>query len=249
MLYRIILLISLLIFNFPLFAQSKTDGYLSDILLKSNYPILQQVITDPMKYRCQIIYTEINRDKKNNPTFKNYYFNYDPKLYYNPASIVKLPLAFLSLEKLNKLSKKKINKHSIIQFDSSYERQRTLYKDSTSVDGFPTIAHFIKRAFLISENDPYNRMYQYVGQQEINRNLHAKGYPETRITRQFMGFTTEQNRHTNAIRFIDKNGNLIYSQPPAYNTDSFDFSQKILLGKAHINRNDSLIMQPFDFTI
>jgi hypothetical protein len=249
MLYRIILFVCLLFNHFSSFAQSKTDSYLSEILYQPNLPILQMVIKDPMKYRCQIIYTEINRDKKNKPAFKNYYFNYDPELYFNPASIVKLPLAFLSLEKLNRLSIKNVDKHSIIQFDSSYERQRPLYKDSTSIDGFPTIAHFIKRAFLISENDPYNRMYQFVGQQEINRNLLKKGYPETRITRQFMGFTTEQNRHTNAVRFINKKGKLLYSQPPAYNTDSFDFSRKILLGKAHINRNDSLVPEPFDFTI
>ncbi|MGZ8536861.1 MAG: serine hydrolase [Flavisolibacter sp.] len=246
---RLTVMLACCLLNFIGEAQPKTDTYLRDILYQSTYPILQQVVNDPMKYRCQIIYTEINRDKKNNPTFINYYFNYDPKLYFNPASIVKLPLAFLSLEKLKRLSKKNINKYSIIQFDSSYERQRSLYKDSTSIDGLPTIAHLIKRAFLISENDPYNRMYQFVGQQEINRNLHQKGYPETRITRQFMGFTPEQNRHTNAIRFIDKNGKLIYTQPAAYNSDSFDFSQKILLGKAHIDRNDSVIQEPFDFTM
>ena len=64
MLYRLIVLLAFCIAQFSLSAQSKTDTYLSEILHKSNHPILQQVIKDPMKYRCQIIYTEINRDKK-----------------------------------------------------------------------------------------------------------------------------------------------------------------------------------------
>lgn len=205
-------------------------------------------MADPASYRCQIIYTQIDRDAHNNPSFHHYYFNYDPDLYFNPASIVKLPLAFLSLEKLNRLSVKGVNKYTTILYDSSYPGQRSLYLDSTSATGLPSIAHFIRRAFLISENDPYNRMYQFVGQGEINRNLHDKGYKDVRITRQFMGFTAEGNRHTNPIRFVKEDGTLLYSQPGAYNTDSFDFSRTIRLGKAYMNRNDSLVNEPFDFT-
>ena len=97
-------------------------------------------------------------------------------------------------------------------------------------------------------DDPYNRLYQFVGQQEINRKLHQKGYHDTRITRQFMGFTEEGNRHTNPVRFLSKDGKSIYSQPAAYNTDSFDFSMKILLGNAHWDSKDQLVQGPFDFT-
>jgi hypothetical protein len=63
-----------------------------------------------------------------------------------------------------------------------------------------------------------------------------------------MGFTEEQNRHTNAVRFLKKDGSLLYSQPPAYNTDSFNFGSTVKLGKAYMDRNDSLVHEPFDFT-
>lgn len=232
-----------------LVAQPKTDLFLKVLLTSAKNERINKVIENPQTYRVQIIYTRINRNKSNKPSFKNYYFNYDPDLYFNPASIVKMPVAFLSLEKLNKLNVEGVNKYTTIQFDSSYAGQKVLYKDSTSVSGLPSIAHFIKRAFLISENDPYNRMYQFVGQQEINRNIASKGYRNVRITRQFMGFTPEQNQHTNAIRFVKDNGTTLYHQPPAYNTDSFDFSQVIKLGRAHVNRNDSLVNEPFDFTM
>ncbi len=64
----------------------------------------------------------------------------------------------------------------------------------------------------------------------------------------FMGLSEEQNRHSNGIRFIDAKGRQLYYQPPAYNKDSFDFSRQIRLGKAYMNRNDSLINEPFNFT-
>lgn len=229
-------------------AQPRTDSLLVSVLAASHRPVFQQLLQHPGVYRLQIIYTQINRDRKNKPSFTNYYFNYDPAVYFNPASVVKMPLAFLALEKLQGLKGKGINKHTTVQFDSSQAWHKPLYTDTSAANGKPTVAHFIKRAFLISENDPYNRLYQFLGQEEINRKLHAKGYSDVRITRQFMGLTPEQNRYTNPVRFVDAQGKTIYSQPEAFNRDSFDFSQAIKIGKAYLNRNDSLVNEPFDFT-
>jgi len=232
----------------PVMAQLKTDALLQQVSSTNNDPLFRQVIDHPDTYRLQIIYTQINRDKNNKPVFTDYHFHYDPELYFNPASMIKMPLAFLALEKLNLMKIKGIDKNTPVQFESSQPWQKPLYNDTTAADGMPTIAHLIKRALLISENDPYNRLYQFVGQGNINKSLHQKGYTDVRITRQFMGLTPEENRYTNAIRFIDKSGNLLYRQPPAYNSDSFDFSKIIKIGKAHYDRNDNLINEPFDFT-
>lgn len=228
-------------------AQPRTDTLLQNILLRNKAEVMQKVVQQKDVHRLQIIYTQINRDKQNVPSFKNYYFNVDSNLFFNPASTVKLPLAILSLEKLNELKVKGVNKYTAMEFDSIYPWQIPLYKDSTSQSGWPSIAHYIKKAFLISDNDAYNRMYQFVGQQTINRRLHKMGYSSTRITRQFMGITEDQNRHTNPIRFVDNNGNLIYKQPPAYNTDPFYFDKPIKVGKAHYSKGE-LINEPIDFT-
>jgi hypothetical protein len=244
----VISLFSFFLFASSINAQPKTDNILTSILKTNPNSIFQSVLKQPGTYRLQIIYTQINRDKKNVPVFRNYYYNYDPLLYFNPASTVKMPLAFLSLEKLHAMKVKGVNKYTTIQFDSSYVGQRAAYNDSTSANGLPSIAHYIKKAFLISDNDAYNRMYQFVGQQRINRSLHDKGYSDVRIVRQFLGFSEDQNRHTNAVRLLDGKGKLIYQQPPAYNTDSFDFSHVVKLGDAYLNSKDSLVHEPFDFT-
>lgn len=224
------------------------DQLLDKIFAGRKDSIFNKVIAHPDSFRLQVIYTEINRDKNNIPHFTDHYFHYDPGMYFNPASLVKLPLALLSLEKLNILNKAGVNKYTTVVFDSSCPWQRPLYRDTTSLNGLPSVAHLIKRALLISENDPYNRMYQFVGQQEINRNLKNKGYNDIRITRQFLGLSPEQNRYSNPVRFLDQGGKILYSQPGAYNTDTFDFSKPVKLGRAHYDRNDSLIKAPFDFT-
>jgi hypothetical protein len=247
---RFSLYISILFFitGTQVYGQTKTDLLLKEILSGIQDSTTKSALNNLDQHRIQIIYTQINRDKKGKPSFTNYHLNVDPDLYFNPASMVKMPLAFLSLEKLQEMNKPGVNKHTRMKYDSSYERQVAMTNDSSAENSYPSIAHFIKRAFLISENDPYNRMYQFVGQQQTNKKLIEKGYTSTRITRQFMGYTEEQNRHTNGIQFLDETGNTIYTQSPQYNTDSFQFPSPVLIGNAHINREDQLVATPFDFT-
>ena len=228
-------------------AQPRTDAFLTKLFATNPSPIFQQVLGQADTHRLQIIYTQINRDKHSKPSFTNYYFRVDSTEYFNPASTVKLPLALLSLEKINGLNNPQITKSTTILFDSAYSGQTKEWIDASAQSGYPSVAHLIKKAFLVSENDPYSRMYEFVGQQAINRNLHAKGYLDTRITHRFVRMTADENRHTNPIRFVDGNGKLIYAQPAAYNTDPFDFRRVATLGKGYMAK-DSLINKPFDFT-
>jgi hypothetical protein len=74
------------------------------------------------------------------------------------------------------------------------------------------------------------------------------GYPDLRITRRFMRMSADENRHTNPIRFLGADSSLLYTQPMAYNTDSFDFSRINKMGRGYLNADDSLINEPIDFT-
>lgn len=228
-------------------AQIKTDTWLNNLLRKDASPLLLNVLNQPETYRYQLIYTKIERDEKNWPHFKNYYLNVDRNRYFNPASMVKMPVAFAALEKVNQL-KGSINKHSVMFTDSARPGQLTVHKDETAANGMPSIDHYIKRIFLISDNDAYNRLYEFVGQKQLNESLWKKGYKDIRILRRFYtDVTLDENRHTNQIRFL-KDGETIYTQPPAYNDVPFDFSKKVFIGKGHWNKNDTLINEPMDFT-
>jgi hypothetical protein len=210
--------------------------------------IAKKVLASPNAYRLQLVYTQIDRDQNGIPRFTNHTLYADAENYFNPASMVKMPLAFLAMEKLYELNQPGVNKYTRMQFDSNYQRQVAMYADSSAQNKKPSIAHFVKRAFLISENDPYNRLYQFVGQGPTNQKLIAKGYTSTKITRQFMGYTEDQNRHTNGINFVDEKGLPILKLAPKYNKDSFQFGAPILIGDAHWNSKDEVVNAPFDFT-
>src|SRR5205823_2249605 len=114
--------------------------------------------------------------------------------YFNPASTVKLPAVLVALEKLNKMKVKGVNKYTPLVIDSSFGGQSKVLEDTSSSNGLPSIAHYIKKIFLVSDNDAYNRLYEFVEQQMLNEALWQKGYKDVRITRQFAPMTEEENR-------------------------------------------------------
>jgi len=167
--------------------------------------------------------------------------------YFNPASTVKMPLAFLALEKMDSLGRYAVDKETPMYTDSAYSGQTAAYVDTSAAGGVPCLAQYIRKIFLVSDNDAYNRLYEFLGQEPINRRLRQLGYPDIRITRRFVPMTEEENAHTNPVRFV-RDGQTLYRQPPAVSGFPFDFSRNILIGNAYYDRHDPLIHKPMDFT-
>jgi hypothetical protein len=224
----------------------KTDPWLRDLLVREGNPLLQKVLSAPDSFQYQVIYTRIDRKKNGRPVFTHYFLNADRGRYFNPASTVKLPVALASLEKINRLRSYGIDASTTMFTDSAFAGQTRVIKDTSSANGLPSVAHYIKKIFLVSDNDAYNRLYEFMGQEELNRVLHERGYGDVRITRRFVSMNEEQNRHTNPVRFV-KDGKTLYNQPPARSEFKFHF-REAKIGRAHLDRNDSLISGPMDFT-
>lgn len=228
-------------------AQSNADDFLQKILVEKGSPLLLNILDKPDSFHYQIIYTQIDRSKHNTPTFANYYLHVDKEQYFNPASTVKLPIALLALEKLHKLHVPMVDKYTTMLLDSSYSKQSNAWIDSTSESKLPSVAHYVRKIFLISDNDAYNRLYEFDGQQYINEMLQKKGYKNTVITRSFAPMNEDENRHTSLVRFVNGD-HLLYTQPAAYSNFKFNFSKQIKIGNGYLDKKDSLINAPMDFT-
>jgi Beta-lactamase enzyme family len=224
----------------------KPDEFLAALF--ANNPIFINVMKNKDAHRIQIIYTEINRDAKNIPSFKTHTYNLNHDLYFYPASTAKMPIAFLALQKINELKVKGLNKNTAMLTDSAWLKQYGVKDDSTAENYKASIAHYIKKVFMVSDNEANNRLYEFLGQEYLNNNLTKLGYKDAQILHRLgVSYPEEVNRHTNPIRFIDKNSKLIYSQAPQVSKLQY-IKRNDFLGKAFY-KNDSLINQPFDFSI
>ncbi len=224
-----------------------SDSNLIEGLLKSRLDLFGTVMENPAKFEVQIIYTQIDRDKNNQPSFKEYSYRLDKSQYFYPASTVKFPTALLALERVNELNIKGFDKYSRMQIDSGYREQTKVLYDSTAANLRPSIAHYVKKLFIVSDNDAHNRLYEFVGQGYLNDKLHEKGYEDVRIIHRLsIGDGDERAKYTNPMRFYSGK-QLVYHKPLEYNEKTYPFKLKNETAGKGFYKKDKLIEQPMNF--
>jgi len=239
------LIVIFVLFSFQVFGQ---DNFFKN-LAKNSPEIVQKVFQNPEKYRLQIIYTEVKREAKIKPIFITHRFRSDLNEYFYPASTVKLAACILGLEKMNSLKGKGLSKESTMIHLKSRESQTSAEFDSTTKDGLPTLSNYIKKILLVSDNDAYNRIYEWLGQQEFNAQMAKKGFEGVRFTHRLqIPLNPEQNRYTNAVQFHDKSGKVIWQEDEKINQKEIKSDKPLLLGKGVMNDKGLIDLQPLDFT-
>ena len=207
---------------------TKTDAFLENLLI-ANPQYFADILSHRKEWNTQIIYTQITRGANGMPSLKNYYFNVNPANYFYPASTVKFPVSLLALQRLNELKEKGIDRNTTMITETGNSSQTAVYNDPTSPDGRPTIAQYIKKILMVSDNDAYNRLYEFLGQEYINAELHKKGYEDVQLLHRLeIALSAAENRQTNPVKFLDADNAVLYEQSMQTNTTQY------------VKRNDSL---------
>jgi len=215
-------------------------------LLSSDLRLLPY-LADRDSLMIQVIYSQIDRDRQNRPTFRDYYFNVNPARYFYPASTVKFPTALLALEKLEQLGIDGLDPQAAMVTGHDFPGQTEVLHDPTTPDGRPTMEHYIKKLFLVSDNDAQNRLYEFLGQKYLNDALRVKGYQEAEILHRLsISMSEEENRHTNPVSFYSRSGKKLYEQVAQYNDAPF-FLRADSLGKGYYS-NGKRVEGPMDFS-
>jgi len=234
-----------------LLAQSGKDkNYIEHIVRKQKSPILKTVFDNVSNYRLQIIFTQINRDKKNSPQLKSYTYRVNSNEYYYPASTVKLPILCMALEKLNNLKINGLNKNTRLQIGNDHSCQQEVKSDSSAKSFYPSIAHYVKKILLVSDNDAYNRLFEFLGLSYIHKRMNDMGYVNTAIFNRLTKCSSDENRFTNSFTFYHENGATIYTQ--AATESALKLSNPAthpFIGKAYIDTSGKKIEQPKDFSM
>ncbi|RAJ88157.1 beta-lactamase family protein [Chitinophaga dinghuensis] len=208
--------------------------------------ILEAIFSQAEDYRLQVIYTRIDRNEQQEPLFQDYHFRTGS--YFYPASTVKLPAAILAMEKFRDLNIENLNIHTPLYINPIHEVNPGVIQDRSAASGHASIAHYIKKIFLISDNDAYNRLYEFIGQEAFNRRLWENGYKDVQIRHRVgLPLHEEANRQTNAMQFLYQ-GQNIYEQPPAYSRIVFS-PREDRIGKAWYDHRGVLQQGPMDFSI
>ena len=224
-----------------------TNPGLLESLMRSRPEYFDVILQNYKDFNVQIIYTQINRSAKGAIDLKPHFFNVNPHNYFYPASTVKLPIVLLALQKLQELKNRDIDRNTPMITEPAFPEQTFVYNDPSSIDGKPSIAQYIKKILLVSDNDAYNRLYELLGQEYINAEMKKKGYADVQILHRLNIFLTEEeNRRTNTIKFLGGDGKVLYEQSPQLNHIKYA-ARKDTIGKGYYS-GGKLINRAMDFS-
>jgi len=139
----------------------------------------------------------------------------------------------LALEKMNELK---------LDRDLPYSSESTL-QNYSSVNFYTntSIGKYVKKILLVSNNDAFNRLYDFIGKESFNDAMRRKGFLNTAMQHRLsIALSPEENNYTPKIVLGDN-----YTQEAKIAVDSIE-PKFISLGKAHY-KGDSLINEAMHF--
>jgi hypothetical protein len=126
--------------------------------------------------------------------------------YFYPASAIKLCAAIAALEKFDELRRQyaELALDTPLVFEPCFaDSVRFDLDPSNREGGRPTLRHEIRKLCLVSDNPAFNHLYEFVGQQELNRRMRDGGLASVRILHRLSeSRTLEENRSIPEVRFL-----------------------------------------------
>lgn len=191
-------------------AKGQEPTLLKSLLESDTSAVVKKVLANQDKYRLQVIYTQINRDSNNIPSLQSFYYRHRPDEYFYQASMVKLPCAAFALEKVRALQIKGVDRFTLFKARSNYKCYgNTKYLRYEQAE---SLSQLIRRLFVISDNNAYNLLYEFLGQAYIHERFRQMGQDSARIIQKFVPCDPASCRTTGPLTFY-KNGKPFYSTP------------------------------------
>ncbi|MDR2383436.1 MAG: serine hydrolase [Prevotellaceae bacterium] len=184
------------------YAQSqKKNTKLLPKLLK-NERLFDSILTKSNDYEVQIIYTKIKREK-DKINYIDYHYNVNKNKYFYPSTTVFLPIATLTLEKINELAKEHdIDKHRHVRIDNALTQKIMLYQDTSSANKYASFAHLIKKMFLSGDKISCNFCYDFLNQRHLNERMHSLGYHNSWFLHKLDNASPINSRQSNNVTFF-----------------------------------------------
>ncbi len=167
---------------------------LTDVM-ELDLPKIKAIKANLAQHQVQLLLVEIDQKKGQAPQFTTHRFQQEDSTYFYPASSVKLPIAVLALQKIKQLQAEGIHltKDTPFHVIDPKTKEHLQTSDSTHPQKHLTIGHLIKKIFLVSDNDAYNILFDFLGKKAINEGLKERGIAHTAIRHKFLFGADNEN--------------------------------------------------------
>ena len=134
-------------------------------VLASEDPAIQKVMENADQHEIQIRLSRIHREG-DSIRFEDFDYQVDDSNYFYPASTAKFAVAVAAMERLNEWKEADLNTSYYVEGDSL----------------IATFGEDVKAIFAVSDNQANNRLFELLGQDQLNRRLRNRGIEPIRIS-------------------------------------------------------------------
>lgn len=218
---NVCLIVLSFLFNCSAFSQN--NPILNDTsflkFIRGKDSLVDEILNHYSRYHFQIIYTRVN--KNGAPSLKRYAFNVDQQ-YFNPASLIKFPLAIVALEKMAQLHQTDaINLEDIVELQTcgcdiatnNYIHQKKGH----------SMLQILREMIIMSDNNAYNFFYDFVGMDALNLRMRSLGFNKMYLKNRFTSScTSAANRIHGGVNFLYQDGGTKYALPCSTDSGKWD---------------------------
>ncbi len=212
----------------------------------------ERVIASPEAFRAQVLISEAVTNKSGQTILKRHGYRVGAEYFY-PASTVKLCAAIAALQAIERLQPASLATDLAdvpMEIAPLFPGDSPQLTEASNVNGgHITVAHEMRKIALVSDNQAFNRLYDLVGHEELNRAMHELGLRSVVINHRLSETRTIPDMRTSAaVTFRVTGGEPILIPARSSKLMLTNATKNLLVGDGYMKGKD-IVPSPMDFGV
>lgn len=214
--------------------------------------IIRTVLQTASDLRVQILIAEVvERRGDRAPRLRRFGYRVDAEYFY-PASAIKLCAAVAALQTLDELERQHPGTDLLeapLEIAPLLPGEEPQVADPTHLEGGRiTVGHEIRKLCLVSDNPAFNRLFDLVGHEALNRRMHALGLGSAVLNHRLSEpRALPDSRMSAAVQLHPRHGPPISLPARTSRWELTNAAPALRVGRA-VQQGDRLVPGPMDFT-
>ncbi|NOS72759.1 MAG: hypothetical protein HOP33_22895 [Verrucomicrobia bacterium] len=211
----------------------------------------ERLLASPESFRLQVLVSEVVTNRHGRGELTRHGYRVDAEYFY-PASAIKLCAAVAALQAVERLQPSSLSTDladAPMEIAPLFSGDVAQAGDASNLKGGDiTVGHELRKLALVSDNRAFNRFYDLVGPEDLNRSMHALGLRSVVINHRLSEPRKIADMHASAaVTFRVPNAGPIVVPARSSRLVLTNNSTGLLVGSGYM-RDDQLVNTPMDFT-